>query len=258
MQKTNIVNPHLDGKSFYWEAGPTGALLFHGFTATTTEVRPLAENLRALNFTISAPLLPGHGTSAEELNRTKWQEWIETAEKAYQELAGRCEQVVIGGESAGAMVSLFLASRHPEIKAILLFSPAMKLDLNWLDTIKLTIGAVLVGYKEKENPYSHDNWQGYPVHPLRGVLQVKKLQAQVKKRLSLVKQPVQIIQGRHDETIDLRSGEIILQRIGSADKEFYWMENSTHVVLLDDEMDLIMQKTKLFLEKQGLLTEKEQ
>ena len=257
MQKPDIVNSHLDGNSFFWEAGPIGALLFHGFTATTAEVRPLAENLRSLGFSVSAPLLPGHGTSAQDLNQTKWQEWIEAGEKAYQELAARCEQVFIGGESAGAMVSLFLASRHPEIKVILLFSPAMKIRLNWLGELKLHLAAALVGFTDKEDPYSHDNWQGYPLNPLRGVLQLKKLQREVKKRLPNIHQPIQIIQGRHDKTIDLCSGEIILKHIGSADKEFYWMENSTHVVLLDDEMDLIMQRTRTFLEKFPLLTNKE-
>ena len=257
MQKPNLVNPHLDGKSFFWEAGPTGVLLFHGFTATTAEVRPFAENLRSLGFTISAPLLPGHGATPQELNQVKWLEWVAAGEMVYQELADRCEQVIIGGESAGAMVSLLLASWHPEIKLILAFSPAMKLNLSWLDKIKLHLGAAFVGFTDKENPYTHDNWQGYAVNPLRGVLQLRKLQEQVKRRLPLIQQPIQIIQGRHDKTIDLRSSEIILQHIGSAEKEFYWMENSTHVVLLDDEMDLIMQKTKSFLEKHHLIAAKE-
>jgi len=37
-----IKNPHLEGSPFFWEAGPIGILLAHGFSAITAEVRPLA------------------------------------------------------------------------------------------------------------------------------------------------------------------------------------------------------------------------
>ena len=44
-----IKNPHLKGGPFFWGAGPTGILLVHGFTATTAEVRPLAQALQRLD-----------------------------------------------------------------------------------------------------------------------------------------------------------------------------------------------------------------
>ena len=55
-----LHNPDLAGETFYWESGKVGVLLVHGFTATTTEVRLLAQCLHAEGYTISAPLLPGH------------------------------------------------------------------------------------------------------------------------------------------------------------------------------------------------------
>jgi len=57
-----MKNPQLDGESFFFEGNEIGVALFHGFTATTAEVRPLAEYLRSFGYTLSAPLLPGHGT----------------------------------------------------------------------------------------------------------------------------------------------------------------------------------------------------
>jgi len=75
MDATFLRNSHLDGDAFFWQAGKMGALLIHGFTATTAEVRLLGEYLHARGYTISAPLLPGHGTSPAEMNRCKWQDW---------------------------------------------------------------------------------------------------------------------------------------------------------------------------------------
>lgn len=63
MAENYMINPELDGSSITWQGGKTGFLLLHGFTATTAEVRPLGEALHAAGHTVSAPLLPGHGTT---------------------------------------------------------------------------------------------------------------------------------------------------------------------------------------------------
>ncbi|MCJ7696498.1 MAG: hypothetical protein MUO40_13895, partial [Anaerolineaceae bacterium] len=76
-----IKNPQLDGETFLLEGNNTGVLLFHGFTATTTEVRLIGECLNKDGFTISAPLLPGHGTHPKDLNRVSWRDWVDCGEK---------------------------------------------------------------------------------------------------------------------------------------------------------------------------------
>ena len=53
--RSMIHNPHLEGEPFFWEAGPVGVLLIHGFTATTAEVRPLAKILQQDGYTVSGP-----------------------------------------------------------------------------------------------------------------------------------------------------------------------------------------------------------
>ena len=45
MTNPALHNPHLEGGPFFWEAGPVGVLLLHGYTATTAEMRPLAKRL---------------------------------------------------------------------------------------------------------------------------------------------------------------------------------------------------------------------
>ena len=87
MENPNLFNPHLEGDPFFWEGGPTGILLVHGFTATPAEVRLLAKILHERGFTVAGPLLPGHGTKPEDLNRVRWQDWVEEGEKAYRQLA---------------------------------------------------------------------------------------------------------------------------------------------------------------------------
>jgi pimeloyl-ACP methyl ester carboxylesterase len=74
-------HPELDGASFtlYGSKFPNCALLFiHGFTAITVEVRSIANAFYLNGFTVSGPLLPGHGLSPQDLNRKNWQDWTKS------------------------------------------------------------------------------------------------------------------------------------------------------------------------------------
>ncbi len=244
-----IRNPQLDGETFFRQGNETGILLVHGFTATTAEVRLLGDFLHARGYTISAPLLPGHGTSPDEMNKCKWQDWTNTVERAYADLASKCKRVFIGGESMGAVLSLFTASNHPEIVGVLLFAPAIQVAAP-SSILLARLLSPFQSYVKKpvRAPTAVDpRWKGYAVNPLRAVVQLSKLQSETRKRLLKITQSVFIVQGRLDQTIDPRSGQIILDEISSTQKELYWFERSTHCVLLDQEWDQIAERTASFI-----------
>ena len=67
-EESFLLNPELEGGSFFWKGGETGVLLLHGLTATTAEVRPLAKRLFNEGYTVSGILLPGHGSTPENLS----------------------------------------------------------------------------------------------------------------------------------------------------------------------------------------------
>ncbi len=103
----NLVNPHLAGDSFFEKRSSRGILLIHGLTATTNSVRPLASRLGELDWTISAPLLPGHGESLEKLSTTNWREWAAEVEQCWHQLNDSCDESFIAGESAGGLLALW-------------------------------------------------------------------------------------------------------------------------------------------------------
>jgi carboxylesterase len=108
-----LFNDQLEGGSFYWEGNSVGLLLIHGFTATTAEVHLLADKFRSVGYSISAPLLPGHGTRLDDMNSVTWKDWTSCVEIEYQRLRKRCSTIIVGGESMGALLSLHLAGNHP-------------------------------------------------------------------------------------------------------------------------------------------------
>ncbi len=247
MATTNILhNAHLEGDPFLWQAGSVGVLLSHGYTATPAEVILLARRLHEQGYTVAGPLLPGHGTIPQEMNRSRWQDWAKAMETSYQELAQCCQHIVVGGESMGALLALYTASQHPEIKAVLTYSPALCISR------KAVIGSYLLAPfmpHMAKGPMLEEFWQGYKVNPLKALTQLHKLQRQVRPRLPHIQQPLLIVQGRLDTTIDLRGVEQLYQQIGSQNKELHWMENSGHMVIIDKELDEVTDITLRFLAK---------
>ena len=246
-----IRNPHLEGDAFFWRAGETGALLVHGFTATTAEVRLLGKYLHERGYTVSVPLLPGHQTTPHDMNRKRWQEWVDAVRDAYRELAAHCPRVFVCGESMGGLLALHLASEHPEIVGMVVYSPALFVA-NHSSTMRLArLLHRFVPYinKPAREPSAADaHWKGYAVNPVPALVQMGKLQNEVHKELAAIHQPILVIQGRLDKTIDLRSGEIIMQNVSSAKKELRWLEQSTHCVILDCEWEQAAELTVKFMQ----------
>ena len=69
--------------------GPHGVLVLHGFTGSPNSIRPLADALADAGYAVELPLLPGHGTTEEDLAEVGWDEWLDTAETALDDLSAR-------------------------------------------------------------------------------------------------------------------------------------------------------------------------
>ncbi len=246
-QNQLLVNPHLDGKSFLWEAGTVGVLLLHGLTATTTEVRLLGQDLLANGYTVMAPLLPGHGTTPEDLNEQKWEDWAWEAEKSLQHLLTICDRVFVAGESMGGALALYLAIRFPEIAGVICYAPAVQLRMTAVQLVQLRAFAPFKESMPKEKDGHNPYWQGYDVHSLKAVETLVALGSFVRHNLDKIEQPVLVVQGRNDETVAVDVGETILEGVSSTSKQLVWMEHSAHVVLLEDEREQIFTLTREFL-----------
>jgi Esterase/lipase len=222
----------LDGTSFTWAGGPIGVLLLHGFTATTVEVRPMAKFLHDFGYTVSGPLLAGHGHTPEDMNHVSWKDWFASADQAYSVLAQRCDKVFVIGESMGGLIAILESIAHPDIAGAVLCAPALKVK-------NLAAAEFLWPFKSyifKKNIDETMEWQGFNVVPLHAAAQLLKLQRYVKRHLAKMCTPTIIFQGKLDRSIDQMSSVLVLEGINASEKELVWMEESTHCVLIDRQL----------------------
>jgi carboxylesterase len=246
---SNFQNPDLDGSSFSLK-GNNGicVILIHGFTATTVEVRPIAEYLNQNGFSVNAPLLPGHGTSPEDLNRQAWRNWVDSVVEVYNQCRVDHEKIFIGGESMGGVITCYLAAMFPEIKGIMLYAPAIKIEKlgysKYIRFFKKVIPKKNIKEVQEKDVFP---WQGYKVNPTRAAYQLYLLQKNAIINLNKIKQPAIIFQGKSDKTISQEGPKLIYNNIHSTYKEFVLLENSEHCVLLDKDFKFLARKTHDFI-----------
>ncbi len=249
MENSFIQNPDLDGNSFSL-MGHNGicVILIHGFTATTVEVRPIAEYLNQEGFSVFAPLLPGHGTSPEDLNKQTWRKWVDAGIETYNQCETEYEKIFIGGESMGGVITCYLAAMFPAIKGIMLYAPAIKVDnlaySKYIRFFKKVIPKNNIKEAQEKDVYP---WQGYKVNPTQAAYQLFLLQKITRKILNKINQPAIIFQGKFDKTISPEGPKLIYNKIHSSSKEFVLLENSEHCVLLDKDFNFLARKTHDFI-----------
>ncbi len=243
---------HLDPSAFLLDGGPIGVLLIHGFTGSPPEMRPVGDYLNARGLTVSAPLLPGHGTDVDDMNRRRWSEWTAHVERALSDLQSRCSTVFVGGLSMGALLTLHLGAHHPEIAGLMTYSPAVLVASKLIyltPVLKYLISKRSAAGESGLTDHDADSriWC-YEEQPLRAAHEFLKLQRVVRRLLPVVKQPLRIIQSTGDAIIDPRCGQILYDEAGSTDKELVWLHNSGHNIMVDAEWEFAAEKTHKFIQ----------
>jgi carboxylesterase len=92
---------------------------------------------------------------------------------------------------------------------------------------------------------------GYDALPIKGVAQLYKYLKLARKRLPRIKTPVLLFHSVDDHTLDVTNTEIILDELGSINKQRIELLNSYHVATLDYDADIIFENTRLFIEERS-------
>ncbi|MFD7641229.1 alpha/beta hydrolase [Kitasatospora sp. NPDC059795] len=234
--------PLLPGAEPYrHEGGPIGVLLVHGFTGSPQSMRPWAEHLAAAGLTVSAPLLPGHGTRWQDLQPTRWEDWYATADAALTELAGRCEQVFVCALSMGCSLTLKLAENHGDrISGLVLVNPSVRSDnpgTVLLPVLRHLLPSLPGVAGDIAKPGVSE--VGYDRVPLHAAWSLARLWKSVQAGMPKVTQPVLLLHSPQDHVVSPSNSAMVLARISSTDVTELLLDRSFHVATLDHDAGLI-------------------
>lgn len=239
-----------DPSPFDYEGGPIGCLLLHGFSGSPAEMRPLGEFLAGQGIAVSAPLLPGHGTTPEDLNRVRWEDWASAAQGALAALKAKVPKVFVAGLSMGAILACYIAERDDSLAGLILYAPAFQVTNRFFWLAPLLKGVIRQFPKGKgtdlTDPEAPSRLWHYPTYPVRGAAEFLALQRRVRRDLGAIRVPTIAFYSSRDANVPL-SATRFLDRFGTPDKEIIILHNSGHCMTVDSERGAIFARTWGFI-----------
>lgn len=222
--------------------------MLHGFTGAPQSVRPLAQAFAAAGYTVELPLLPGHGTTVEDMIATSWADWSAAVEAVYADLATRCDKVVVAGLSMGGTLTLWLASHHPEIAGIVLVNAAALVDPDTVTGVRAFVdgGAEVMDAIGGDIADPDATETGYDQTPLRPLLSLFDAIDQLD--LATVTCPTLVLVSDDDHVVDPASSRRIAAGV-SGPVETVALRRSYHVATLDYDKELIAERAVEFADR---------
>lgn len=224
-------------------------LLCHGFTGTPASLAEWAAHLAEAGHAVSVPRLPGHGTTWQEMNRTRWPDWYAAVERELLELSGTHRTVVVGGLSMGAALALRLAALHPDkVDGLMLVNPSVKLTDPRLLAVPVLrhflpstpgIASDIKRAGVKELAYDR-----VPLHALHSSILMNGL---VLRALPQVSAPLLVMRSTVDHVVPVSNGQLVLDRVSSTDVTDVRLHDSFHVATQDEDAPLIFARSAEFV-----------
>jgi carboxylesterase len=231
------------------DGGAVGVLLCHGFTGTPQSLRPWGAYLAERGLSVRLPLLPGHGTTWQDMNRTRWQDWYGCVEGELLDLRRSCQIVVVGGLSMGGCLALRLALDQPDaVDGLLLVNPVLRLEdprLLALPVLRRVVPSFPgIGSDIKKPGVTELAYERTPLHAAASLLQ---LYATTARRLGEIRQPLLLFRSAEDHVVPPSSGRLVMSSVSSKRAEEVVCQDSYHVATLDNDAPMIFERSAEFV-----------
>ena len=249
--------------------GRVGVLLLHGLCGTPAEMRYVARGLEAAGYAVHCPILAGHCSTAAALSETRWEDWYRSAEAGLLQLAERCDRIVVGGLSTGAVLALRLALKHPElVTGLALYSPTLWLNgggvpwyaplfrlvrSRWLARFFSFPAPLHFGIKDERlrsfiaaalaAPGAHNP---EPATPGVAALERQRLVENVCQEVERITTPVLVMHPREDAYAGLSNVTRLQEWLGGP-VELVILEDSFHLITVDRQRGEVLRRTLEFI-----------
>ena len=234
--------PLLPGaEPFTHQGGATGVLLCHGFTGSPQSLRPWAEYLAEAGLSVSLPRLPGHGTTWQEMARTRWEDWYAEVDRAFDDLRAQSDEIFVMGLSMGACLALRLAEvRGSAVSGLVLVNPSVTADTR-LFLLAPALKFVLPSLKGITSDIKKQQTSelGYDRIPVKAAATLPGLWRITQSQLGDVTQPVLVYHSTVDHVVGAASLEVLRKALPGGRMEVRDLPDSYHVATLDNDAPTI-------------------
>jgi carboxylesterase len=221
--------------------GPTGVLLCHGFTGSPGSLRPWADYLAAEGLTVSLPRLPGHGTTWQDMNRTRWEDWYAEVDREFGELRATTDDIFLMGLSMGACLALRLAELHDDVvRGLVLVNPSVTADTKLFllaPVLKMLIPSLKgVGSDIKKEGVTE---LAYDRTPTKAAATLPGLWKVTQRDLAKVTAPTLVFKSTEDHVVGPASLEVLRKHLPASSLEVRELPDSYHVATMDNDAPAI-------------------
>lgn len=237
---------------------PPSCLVLHGLGGGAYELAPVISALEAEGLHVASPVLPGHEGPGPVMPSSRWRDWAATAEAAFDDLAAAGRPVVVVGFSTGATLALYLASRRPVARLVLL-APFLAIRYSRLipfhpATYLRQIARLIPNLRRRPPAVTDPETRRqvaasacYRTFSLHAALSALELIEEVKPLVPTIEVPTLIIQGRRDSVVEPRDATWLRDHLGATHRTLVVLPRSDHLVALDRERERVIALTRDFV-----------
>jgi carboxylesterase len=229
-----------------------GVLFLHSLGSTNLVFKEFEEYLHEQGFKTNSPLLPGHGTSPDDLGNYTFKDWIQASEKALIDL--NCQGTFLVGQITGVPLALALASTHPELLGIVTisgiislprlysrFNPFFRSNSRMVSWSNL-VSKLLPSY----NPMDRDKISLYEKVPQIALNETFNLIHQTRKLLKKVNQPIYIFHSSACKEINVQNAHFLFENVSSKKKKLMFIEKGSPLMSVDVARHILFRESTNF------------
>jgi carboxylesterase len=221
-------------------------LLLHGLTGTPVDMHYMKDAFVADGYTVSAPLLPGRGTRPSDMFDLRWEDWMTSALAEYDALARDHEEVIVGGLSAGATMTLDIALRRKP-SAVILCATALGMG----NPIAYLAPYVYRVIKEVPSPASdlvdlNAGAKCYDPAPVRAVAELLHGIGLVRRRLGEITCPALVAHAVTDRLVPVHYAYELAAGLGGPVTTLY-LDGTGHAITVDARRREVAESSLAFL-----------
>ncbi len=237
------------------------AILFvHGFSGTPNNFADLPDQVAAAGWRVHAMLLPGHGTTPRDFEKTSARELEQAVRDELAALREQYATVVLLGHSMGGALATIVAA-NTDLDGLILMSPYYRVTHQWYYVLRPETWTGLL------SPLLRWVYRSPAMQPVNRVEAKEKIlsyawistkaartamflasKADQDPTLTAIKAPVLLMHSKRDTVTDPTSSAAAFEKLTTENKRAVWLSTSNHILFWDFERDKVAREVLTFLE----------